>query len=59
MLTDDEIKSKLRVAFNEASSDHARSEAAAGLLGHALIALGRIAAVMSSASIPPVDHAKG
>lgn len=43
MLTDDEIKSKLRVAFNEAGSDHARSEAAAGLVAHALIALGRIA----------------
>ena len=43
MLNDDEIKSKLRVVFNEASSDHARSEAAAGLVGHALIALGRIA----------------
>ncbi|MET4307925.1 hypothetical protein [Bradyrhizobium japonicum] len=59
MLTDDEIKSKLRVAFNEASSGHARSEAAAGLIGHALIALGRVAAVMSSSSVPPIDQAKG
>ncbi|MCD9819776.1 hypothetical protein [Bradyrhizobium japonicum] len=59
MLTDDDIKSKLRVVFNEASSDHARGEAAAGLVGHALIALGRIAAVMHSASVPPVDQAKG
>lgn len=59
MLTDDDIKSKLRVALNESSSDHARSEAVAGLVGHALIALGRIAAVMSSSSIPAVDQVKG
>ncbi|WP_441280101.1 hypothetical protein [Bradyrhizobium sp. 63_E2_N1_3] len=56
MLTDDEIKSKLRVVFNEASSDHARSEAAAGLLGHALTALGRIADAMQ---VPDLDQPKG
>jgi hypothetical protein len=56
MLTDDEIKSKLRVAFNEASSEHAQREAVAGLAAHVLIALGRIARVMSSSSIPPVDQ---
>jgi hypothetical protein len=43
MLEADDIKSKLRVVFNEASSDHARSEAASSLAADALINLGRIA----------------
>ncbi|WP_271572542.1 hypothetical protein [Bradyrhizobium sp. CCBAU 11386] len=46
MLTDDEINSKLRVAFNEESSDHARSEAVASLIAAALMSLQRIAAAL-------------
>lgn len=48
MLTDDEIKSKLRVALNEGSSDHARSEAAASLAAHVLIALREIASSLEA-----------
>lgn len=46
MLTEDEIQSKARVLTNEASSEHARSEAATSLIICALMSLQRIAAAM-------------
>lgn len=65
MLTDDDIKSKLRVALNEASSDEARSEAVSSLVAVALISLQRIAAALElQVRLPAVglgddDQAKG
>jgi len=57
MLTDDEIKSKLRVLLNDASSEHASKEAVASLAAHALVALGIIAIALDRSV--PRDGADG